>query len=295
MDRRNFSVAIARAAAALATLPALGASEVAHAAAPSLADLAQGQDHQDPMSRLIDDLAQGDAATREMILPKKWRRIGMFAYPGMYPLDFLNPKVVFGDMLNTRVHIIGKTLAPIGAGMGVQVTPDVTLETCPDNLDVLFVPGGGPGTIAMMRDAAVLAFLRKQAETARYITSVCTGSLVLGAAGLLKGYKATSHWVTHEVLREFGATPVKARVVEDRNRITGGGVTAGLDFALLLTARLASENYAKAEQLNIEYAPAPPFNAGSPEGAGPVVHGAMARMYGSLADAARKAAKEANG
>jgi cyclohexyl-isocyanide hydratase len=132
--------------------------------------------------------------------------------------------------------------------------------------DLLFVPGG-PGVNEAMLDDATIAFLRRQAEGARFVTSVCTGALVLGAAGLLDGYEATTHWASMEFLPAFGAHPVNARFHVDRNRITGGGVTAGIDFALFVVAQLHGEAIAKSIQLAIEYAPAPPFDSGTPDSA----------------------------
>ncbi|MBX7118522.1 MAG: DJ-1/PfpI family protein [Gemmatimonadaceae bacterium] len=243
---------------------------------------------QDPMmrtmQRFVDDLADGNAAMKERIAPTTPRTIAMMAYPGMYPLDLLGPLTVFSDLLNTQVHLVWKTRMAVPAGRGVTVQT-IPFSECPAALDVLFVPGGTVGTLAAMADPEVLGFLRDRAPRAKYVTSVCTGSLVLAAAGLLEGYQATSHWLVHDLLVRYGATPVRARVVEDRNRITGAGVTAGLDFALTLTARLAGDNYAKAETLNIEYDPAPPFDAGTEEGAGPLVSGAMRRMYATARDA----------
>ncbi len=292
MDRRDFHRHLAASAAAAAGL-ALGGPTAAVASRPSLETVPQQDDMMATMRRFIDDLSQGDPKVREMIAPTKWRQIGMLAFPGMFPLDILGPKAIFEDLLNTNVHIIGKTKAPIPTGRHAQLIPDVTLADCPENLDVLFVPGGGLGPVAMMRDPEVIAFLQKQAKTARYVTSVCTGALVLGAAGLLRGRRATTHWVTLDVLKTLGATPVKARVVEDGNVITGAGVTAGLDLAFVLAARLTGENYAKAEMLNTEYDPDPPFRAGSPEGAGEPVTGALRRMYGSLTTAFQATATEA--
>ena len=145
----------------------------------------------------------------------------------------------------------------------MTLTPTVTFADCPQ-LDVICVPGG-LGTDDMINDEEMLAFLRKQAEGAKYITSVCTGSLVLGAAGLLKGYRATTHWTAMDFLSAFGAMPTKTRVCVDRNRITGGGVTAGIDFALTLVSQMVDRRTAEAIQLRLEYNPAPPFNAGSPD------------------------------
>jgi cyclohexyl-isocyanide hydratase len=145
----------------------------------------------------------------------------------------------------------------------LTLTPTMTFADCPQ-LDVICVPGGF-GTDDMVNDEEMLAFLRRQAAGAKYITSVCTGSLVLGAAGLLKGYRAATHWSAMELLGEFGAAPTHTRVCVDRNRITGGGVTAGIDFALTLVSLLVDRRTAEAIQLGMEYNPAPPFNAGSPD------------------------------
>jgi cyclohexyl-isocyanide hydratase len=163
------------------------------------------------------------------------------------------------------------------------LTPTITFADCPQ-LDVICVPGG-IGTDDMVNDEEVLDFLRKQAKAAKYITSVCTGSLVLGAAGLLKGYRAATHWTAMEFLAAFGATPTNTRVCIDRNRITGGGVTAGIDFALTLVSILADRQTAEAIQLRLEYNPAPPFNAGSPDTAPPQV---LARMRERIAQSGQR-------
>ncbi len=160
---------------------------------------------------------------------------------------------------------------------------------------MLFVPGGR-GTVAAMEDEELLAFLRNQAETARYITSVCSGSLVLGAAGLLNGYRATTHWATHDVLDLFdGVSPEKARVVIDRNRVSGGGVTAGIDFGLELLTVLRGESAAKLNQLLMEYDPKPPFEAGSPEGAGEQLTKLAKELMSGFRDAAAAAARRSPG
>ena len=151
----------------------------------------------------------------------------------------------------------------------LTLTPTTSFADCPQ-LDVICVPGGA-GTDDMVNDAEMLAFLRQQADGAKYITSVCTGSLVLGAAGLLQGYRAATHWTAMDYLAPFGATPTKTRVCVDRNRITGGGVTAGIDFALTLVSIMVDRQTAEAIQLRLEYNPAPPFNAGSPDTAPPEV------------------------
>ena len=170
---------------------------------------------------------------------------------------------MFASLPDTKVHMIWKDRAPITSATGLVLIPTMTFGDCP-KLDVICVPGGG-GVNALLEDAETLAFLRAQAKQARYVTSVCTGSLVLGAAGLLKGRKATTHWFAHDFLVKFGAIPVQGRVVRDGNLITAGGVTAGIDFGLAVVAELVGRTEAEAIQLGLEYAPAPPFAAGTPE------------------------------
>jgi cyclohexyl-isocyanide hydratase len=152
---------------------------------------------------------------------------------------------------------------PVTASTGLMLKPTVTFDDCPA-LDVICVPGGS-GVGPLMEDEQTLAFIKTQAANARYVTSVCTGALVLGAAGLLKGKRATTHWAYHELLTPLGAIAVKDRVVRDGNLLTGGGITAGIDFALTLAAELFGQDTAELVQLQLEYAPAPPFQAGSPE------------------------------
>jgi cyclohexyl-isocyanide hydratase len=192
--------------------------------------------------------------------------IGLVVYPGMFLLDLIGPLTVFEALMNREIHLLWKDLNPVqSAGAGsIPVQPSTSFKDCPKNLDVLFVPGGVPGTFVMMEDSEVINFLIEQGKSSKYITSVCTGSFILGAAGLLNGYRATSYWSMIDDLRELGAIPVRGRVVFDRNRITGGGVTAGMDFGLSIVAKLRSPEYAKAIQLYLEYDPAPPFNSGSP-------------------------------
>lgn len=188
--------------------------------------------------------------------------IGMLVFPGMTNLDFVGAHAILSRPPSAKVYIIGKTLDPIPDDAGNRVLADTLFTDAPE-LDILFV-GGGPGTEAMMQDPAILNFFRERAPRARYVTSVCTGSLVLGAAGLLRGYKAASHWTTMDILPILGATPVHERVVIDRNRMTGGGVTAGIDFGLTLVDRVWGREMAETVQLANEYDPQPPFNAGSP-------------------------------
>jgi cyclohexyl-isocyanide hydratase len=194
----------------------------------------------------------------------------------MTQLDLTGPFEVFTRLPDAQVLLLSKTLEPVEADSGLRLLPYVTLRDCPQ-LDVICVPGG-PGVNALMEDAEVLDWLRRQSEQAHYVSSVCTGSLVLGAAGLLRGKHATSHWNSHDMLPAFGAIPTEGRVVRDGNLFTASGVTAGIDFALTMVAELAGAQVARAIQLQIEYAPVPPFDAGTPEAApSDIVRAARAR------------------
>lgn len=193
--------------------------------------------------------------------------IGFIIFPRVQQLDLTGPYEVLAMVPGARVHLVAKTPEPVATATGLVLTPTVRFAECPA-LDVVCVPGGS-GVNPLMEDAETLGFLRRQAEGARYLTSVCTGALVLGAAGLLRGKRATTHWGAHDLLAALGAIPTQGRVVRDGNLITGGGVTAGIDFGLALAAELADEATAKAIQLHLEYAPAPPFDAGRPETAAP--------------------------
>ena len=194
-------------------------------------------------------------------------RFGLLLIPHLTQLDLTGPAQVFARCPEAEVHLIWKTLDPVDTGDGWKIVPTTTFADCP-RLDVLCVPGG-QGQTELMDDAETLRFLVDQAATVGYLTSVCTGSLLLGAAGLLKGYRATCHWMSIDQLSLLGAIPVAERVVVDRNRITGGGVTAGVDFGLTVAAELYGEQVARRIQLALEYAPAPPFACGTPESAGP--------------------------
>jgi cyclohexyl-isocyanide hydratase len=193
-------------------------------------------------------------------------QIGILLYPNVTQLDATGPAQVLSRVPGAKMHMICKTRDPVPTDAGFSIVPTTTFADCPQ-LDVICVPGGG-GQVDLMVDRETLDFLRKQAAGARYVTSVCTGSLILGAAGLLKGYKSACHWAWRDMLKDFGATPVAERVVRDRNRISGGGVTAGIDFGLTVAAELAGEEVAKSIQLVLEYDPQPPFDSGSPEKAG---------------------------
>ncbi|HEX3498911.1 MAG TPA: DJ-1/PfpI family protein [Stellaceae bacterium] len=217
--------------------------------------------------------------------------VGLLLFPEMTQLDMTGPYEVFVSLPRTTVHLVWKTLEPVTTGGGLRMLPTTTLTACP-KLDVICVPGG-PGQVALMRDAEILGFLRKQAETSRFVTSVCTGSLVLGAAGLLRGYRATCHWLSLDQLALLGATPVAERIVMDGNRITGGGVTSGIDFALFVAAQLFGEDVAKEVQLRIEYDPAPPFNSGSPRTADPALVDALSEKLKDRQAARRSVTEEA--
>lgn len=192
--------------------------------------------------------------------------IGLLLFPDITQLDLTGPYEVFIKFPDAQVHLIWKTRDPVTVGGGMQIVPTTTFSDCP-RLDLICVPGGA-GMNPLLNDAETLEFIRRQAKSARYVTSVCTGALVLGAAGLLVGKRAATHWMSREMLPAFGATAVAERVVVDGNIITGGGVTAGIDFALRVAAEAFGPELAQAIQLSIEYDPHPPFDAGSPEGAG---------------------------
>jgi cyclohexyl-isocyanide hydratase len=281
MDRRTFSEA------AVAMAIALAAPRVRAAAGEATKESAD-QHHLDVIQK-YKHLWDG---------PKL--EIGMLVYPGMFLQDLVGPLTMFEALMNRDIHLLWKNRQPVGPekpehpGL-IPVPPTRTFAECPEKLDVLFVPGGVPGTLTMMEDKEVLDFLADRGAKARWVTSVCTGSLILGAAGLLKGYRATSYWATLDVLPTFGATPVKRRVVTDRNRITGGGVTAGLDFGLDLVARLRTPEYAKAVQLYLEYDPAPRFSAGSPAKAPREAREFMTQMFAGMNAAAHAAARRTTG
>jgi cyclohexyl-isocyanide hydratase len=192
--------------------------------------------------------------------------IAFLLFPDITQLDLTGPAQVLSRLGNVTLDLVAKTRDPVRTDALFDLHPTATFAEVP-RADIMCVPGGF-GTVAAMEDAETLAWLRQVADGARWVTSVCTGSLLLGAAGLLKGYRAGCHWGSREQLAWFGAEPVAERVVFDRNRVTGGGVTAGIDFALALTAAIRGEDHAKLVQLSLEYDPHPPFDSGSPERAG---------------------------
>lgn len=250
----------------------LRSASAALAASPWLAQATE----QPPTAKPLD--VPHDMST----MPANWtgkEQIGMLLYPGCTALDFVGPQYFFASLMGATVHHVAASLDPVVTDTRLTLVPTTTLDQCPRELDILFVPGGGPGTLAAMKDPQILAFVADRGSRAKWVTSVCTGSLVLAAAGLLKGYRATSHWVARDLLKDAGATPVEARIVRDRNRLTGAGVSAGLDLGLVMTELLRDRLYAESMQLLAEYAPEPPFNAGTPRTAPPLATAMMADMF----------------
>lgn len=207
--------------------------------------------------------------------------IAFMPFPGFTQLDMTGPAQFLSRMPDARVSYVWKTLDPVMSDAGFAIVPTATFADVP-HADMICVPGG-IGVADVINDAAAMDWVRRVGGGAEWVTSVCTGSLILGAAGLLRGYKATTHWAWHHHLARFRAEPVKARTVIDRNRITGGGVTAGIDFALTLVVHLHGEDVAKVLQLALEYDPAPPVDAGSPEKAGDAAVAAYRARVAKLA------------
>jgi cyclohexyl-isocyanide hydratase len=210
-------------------------------------------------------------------------QIGFVLFPNLTQLDLTGPWEVFSKLPGAACHLLAPTLEPVkSSSAGLTILPTMTYADCPQ-LDVVCVPGG-PGHLQAMEDVATLDFLQRQAPGCRYVTAVCTGALVLAAAGLLSGYRATTHWMSLDRLSAFGVTPVSERVVTDRNRVTGGGVTAGIDFGLALVAAIAGETVAREIQLQIEYEPQPPYG-GSPATADPATVSTLRGRLGAYVTA----------
>jgi len=228
-------------------------------------------------------------------MPASWMgsdRIAMLLYPGFTALDFVGPQYFFGNLMGATVQLVAKDRSPVTSDTGITIVPTATFAECPADLDVLFVPGSGKGVLDAMEDAATVGFLADRGARAKWVTSVCTGSLLLARAGLLTGYRATGHWVAREVLAEFGAIPVDQRVVRDRNRMTGAGVSAGLDLGLAMAAELRDRSCAEAIQLLAEYAPEPAFDAGTPNRAPKDTVDLIAGMFPGFLERARRIARE---
>lgn len=231
-------------------------------------------------------------------MPAGWMRqdsIAMLLYPGFTALDLVGPQYFFANLMGATVRLVAKDRAPVMSDTGLAIAPTHTLDDCPKDLDVLFVPGSGKGVLDAMEDLSLVDFVADRGARAKWVTSACTGSLLLARAGLLKGYRATGHWVAREVLADFGATPVDARLVRDRNRMTGAGVSAGLDLGLAMTAELRDVPYAQAIQLLAEYAPEPPFSAGTPDTAPAETVSLIAGMFPGFIERARRIARDTAG
>ncbi|WP_296614008.1 DJ-1/PfpI family protein [Sphingomonas sp.] len=207
--------------------------------------------------------------------------VAFLLFPNVTQLDLTGPAQVLSRLGNVTLDLVWKDRAPIATDAGFAIVPTATFAEVP-RADILCVPGG-MGVTEVIADDQAMAWVRAVGAEARWVTSVCTGSLILGAAGLLKGYRAATHWSWRDYLAMFGAEMLPERVVVDRNRVTGGGVTAGIDFALTLMAEVRSPEFAKAVQLSLEYDPAPPFDAGSPEKAGPELVATYQRRVAQLA------------
>lgn len=219
--------------------------------------------------------------------------VSMLIYPGMVLLDLVGPLTVF-SIMRSKIELVWKDTLPVATDCKIPVSATHDFSNASTGLDIFCIPGGTMGSVDCMNDPVVMDYVRRQGESSAYVTSVCTGSMVLAAAGLLKGYRATSLWALTDYLELMGAEYVDQRVVIDRNRITAGGVTAGIDFGLMLAAKLVDEETAKRIQLILEYAPEPPFDAGTPEGAGvELTAKTKARRVGM--DAAVEAAARAAG
>lgn len=214
-------------------------------------------------------------------------RIGFLLFDDLTQLDFTGPLQVLHRMPDAEVHLVAKSLEPVKTDCGPFIMPTTTLADCPD-LDLLCIPGGW-GIDDAIRDDAIMEFVRHQARHATYLTSVCTGAFVLGAAGLLDGKRATTHWSYHDELKRVGAIPVRERVVRDGNLFTGGGVTAGIDFALTIVKEIAGDRVAEAIQLGLEYDPAPPVDSGSPDKADARVLGVVNQRFKPRLEAFRAA------
>src|SRR5260221_11625044 len=283
MNRRQFNRVLGIGAAASIVMPT--AKVLADLASPAaLKSTFKDKDG----SQVVSTTSKADLGARS-----SEHNVAMVVYPGFTALDLIGPNAVLAGLMEYKIHLVWKTRDIVTSDSQVPVQPTMTFAECPAELDILFIGGGTKGTFALMNDPEVLDFMARKAEKARYVTSVCTGSLVLGAAGLLRGYKATSHWAFRDILSEFGAPPTAEGVVEDRNRITGEGVTAGIDFGLVLASRVTTPQNAQAVQLSLEYDPQPPFKGGSPSKSDPAVLKMVNEIYVPVIAEGRNAAAKA--
>ena len=243
-----------------------GAAAIALAA--PLASRALAQQRSDNASP-IEGTQSGGQSHDMSAIPAHWtgkEQIAFLIYPEFTALDMVGPHYMLTSLMGATTHVVAKTRDVVKSDAGLMFQPSATFDECPMDLDIICVPGGTSGTLAAMQDEATIRFLKDRGSRAKFVTSVCTGSLVLGAAGLLSGYKATSHWAAKPMLPIFGAISTGGRVVRDRNRITGGGATAGIDFGLSLVGQLRDQEYAELVQLLAEYAPEPPTTRARPNG-----------------------------
>ncbi len=240
-------------AALLAPYLALQKAMAAEPAQTAPASSAMNEDHMAAMSKVLG--------------PGLWgqEQVAMLLYPKFTALDLVGPHYFFACMWGAKVHLVTteKDLSPVMSDLGLAISPTITMADAPKDLDVLFIPGGTEGTLSVMSRTDTIDWVKDRAARAKHITSVCTGSMVLAKAGLLKGKRATSHWVTRDTLADFGAIPVNERVVKDGNILTGAGVSSGLDFALALVEMLRGKPYAQSLMLQAEYHPEPPFPGGT--------------------------------
>lgn len=220
----------------------------------------------------------GDAPS-QLLTPGN-EKIAILLYPGFTALDVVGPHHVFINMVGAQVRLVAQTMEPVPSDTGFSMTPNATLDQVVAPQTLLLVPGGTTGTLDAIENPKIMAFLKTHGATAQWVGSVCTGSVLLAAAGLLHGYRATSHWLTRDVLRAGGAIPVAERYVEDRNRVTGAGVSAGIDFGLHLVKKWRGTTYAKGVQMFMEYDPRPPFDSGSP--GSPAAEPAMVEMLRAM-------------
>jgi cyclohexyl-isocyanide hydratase len=242
---------------------------------------AMAEDHMATMTRLLGRGATGN------------EQVAMLLYPGFTALDLVGPHFFFSCMMGATVHLVTTegNLNPVASDLGLAIAPTITMAKSPKNLDVLFVGGGTKGTTGIMKRPDVMTYLADRGSRAKHITSVCTGSMALAKAGLLKGKRATSHWGTRPLLSDFGAIPVEARVVTDGNVTTGAGVSAGLDFALTLVAMLRGKAYAEALMLQAEYHPEPPFAGGTMATTQPDIGAMMKDRFAPVAESFRALAR----
>lgn len=276
---------VVRSLGALAMLAPLMASQRS-AATVQAEPSAQRMSDAEHMQRMAEVLGPGLNGTEQ---------VAMLLYPGFTALDLVGPQYFFACMFGATVHLVTTEpdLAPVKSDLGLAIVPTVTMANAPRDLDVLFVPGGTEGTMKAMQRKDVIAFIADRGARAKHVTSVCTGSMILGQAGLLKGKRATSHWVARPVLAEFGAIPVDARFVTDGNVTTGAGVSAGLDFGVAVVEGLRGKPYAAALMLQAEYHPQPPFPGGTLATTDPAVGTMMSDMFAPVADQFRAIAKGA--